>query len=497
MSDFEDRVGRALGGGAEDAPAAHGLAAGARRRLRARRQRFAVAGVAVAVVAVVVPLAVIAGNGPDGRDDRSGTDVINAPSPAAEDPLVTCGGEASWPVSVMDSGLQGGLPAGIDDAQVRAVLARVLDDDWAAQPYVVLAADADALVIGTGDWSSEAGPARGAVLASFRVTKDERLEPTGTGGCRLEVAVPEGRDRVEVTAPEGGVDASTTSPEVLVSEIECTSARDPRPYLGAPDVVETDDRVLVTLTSEASAGGDCPSNPRVPLTLQLDQPLGDRQLYDAGTWPPTPIRVAPAAEQWQTIAQDHARAELPPGWHEVDCDFGGGDRSLYGPTDVDPCEFGAYAAFYGGATYDAAQLPGVLGHSEEDGEVRWSGYVYAGDWVLSAASPDRDLTLRILASARTDGQPVVVADRWAEGAAGDVEWRYPTSWGVDGDPNPSYGVEVTARPAGERVQQSPPEQLDEAHVRMYGDIGARRITVTAPSQAVAELVLSSTVADEG
>lgn len=505
MGDFEDRVGRALGAGAEGAPAAHGLADGARRRLRARRRRLAVAGVAAAVVAVVVPLAVF---GQDGGDHNVSDTVppADSPEPDAADIEVSCVGWVSWPVSAMVEGIPNDVEeADVRDAFVRLQAAPGIDAPRAIQeqgadaaPYIVLAVSDRVTVVGVGEWTSD-GPQADAQIVELKQTSSG-LKAVGWGDCReLTVALPEGRSRVEVTAPAGGVDPTTTSPQVLVHEGACTSGRDPRAHLGEPQVTETEGGVHVTLSSQAFDGAaTCVGNPRVPLTLHLDEPLGDRQLYDAGTWPPTPIRVARADEQWQTVAQDHARAELPPGWHKVECGSDGGEHPVFGPTDVDPCEFGAYAAFYGGATYDALQFPGVVTRSEEDGEVRWSGYVYAGDWVLSAASPDRDLTLRILASARTDGQPVVVADRWEAGADGGVEWRYPAGWGVGGSGiDPTYGVEVSARPGGQRVEHSLAEQLDQAHVRMYGDVGTHRITVTAPSRAVAELVLSSVVAAEG
>ena len=34
------------------------------------------------------------------------------------------------------------------------------------------------------------------------------------------------------------------------------------------------------------------------MTIELDEPLGDRQLFDAGTWPPTPIDVA-SVNKWR------------------------------------------------------------------------------------------------------------------------------------------------------------------------------------------------------
>lgn len=72
MSDFEGRVRDALGAGADEAPAAVGLAEGARRRLRRRRVvTSAVAATAVVLAAVPVGLALVGSDddGGPGRDD--------------------------------------------------------------------------------------------------------------------------------------------------------------------------------------------------------------------------------------------------------------------------------------------------------------------------------------------------------------------------------------------------------------------------------------------
>jgi hypothetical protein len=215
---------------------------------------------------------------------------------------------------------------------------------------------------------------------------------------------------------------------------------------------------------------------------------GDDHGPQVGGDPTTTITDADGAE-WQTVGRDDAEVDLPVDWREYDCEFeGAGSLPIYGPTDDEPCGFdGASVAFYGSATFDASERPGVVQH----GEGRWSGYVTAGDWVVWAATPDRDLTLRILASARVEGELVVAATAWERGRDQGLVWEIPAGWGVGADAGTSYGVEVGDRPAGERVVQSLPERVADGQVRMYGDIGSRRVTVTAPTRAVAELALSS------
>jgi len=82
MSDLEQRLTEVLARGAEDAPPATGLAAGARRRARQRRRaRLAGAG-AVLALAVGVPTALVVADGGDSRPSPRDHDAATDPAPA-------------------------------------------------------------------------------------------------------------------------------------------------------------------------------------------------------------------------------------------------------------------------------------------------------------------------------------------------------------------------------------------------------------------------------
>ena len=119
--------------------------------------------------------------------------------------------------------------------------------------------------------------------------------PDGWGGCRLEPALVDDSGWVEVTQPPGGLATDASVIDVLVNERECSSGRDPRPYLHEPQVVERADTVTVYWTSEAPQGEyqNCEGPAPVLSTLQLDEPLGDRTLLDGSTWPPRPVKPLP------------------------------------------------------------------------------------------------------------------------------------------------------------------------------------------------------------
>lgn len=501
MSDFEDRLGRALGAGADDAPGAVGLAGAARVRARRRRTRRVVAGAVVAVVAVAVPVAVVmSGSGPGGRgaDDTA---------VAADDLLrqeVTCGGGEAWPAAAMD----GGLAGVVDDAEVRAAFADVLEEAPMDAPtairedgaerasYVVLAGGGDTVTLGVGAWGV-AGPDDGAMVAELERQVDGSWRMTGWGDCRLTVALPAGRSLVEVSAPRGGVDPAATEPEVLVGEVECTSGRDPLPFLGEPQVVEDDTQVLVTLTSEEVVGGaECQGNPQVPLTLSLDAPIGDRALLDAGTFPPTPIEVAPPATgdsgdsaEWRSVTHEGdpvnesgdgtVLLDLPPGWEQLDmsgCDFEF-DFPRFGPPEEDPCGEAPSVRLYGSATFDACCPPGL-----EDGATE--GYVYVGSLVAYVIAADHESARRILASARQPGDDAPSAE-WRTDDLGTAVVDVPDDDSVD-------VRAVLARTTTDEVVDRQARWTGSGAWEARIGVGPGTwVRVTAPTQALADLVAST------
>jgi hypothetical protein len=85
-----------------------------------------------------------------------------------------------------------------------------------------------------------------------------------------------------------------TSLSLWVVEPACASGR-PATGRVVTSVDETDDEIRLVVGVEP-AGGDqeCPSNPPTPITVELDEPLGDRPLVDAARLPPIELEEAPA-----------------------------------------------------------------------------------------------------------------------------------------------------------------------------------------------------------
>ncbi|WP_162148888.1 hypothetical protein [Arthrobacter sp. H20] len=129
--------------------------------------------------------------------------------------------------------------------------------------------------------------------------QDAQLRATSwQSTCGARPALTEGSTWAEIALSPDTPTSESTTLNLRISEADCTGARDPTPFLATePVVVETEDEVTVYWTSQQLQGGaDCPGNPWVERTLQLDQALGDRTLLDGSTWLPTPVTLKPASD---------------------------------------------------------------------------------------------------------------------------------------------------------------------------------------------------------
>lgn len=114
----------------------------------------------------------------------------------------------------------------------------------------------------------------------------------GGGPCDVRRVLPDGLGEVEWALdpafPAPGADA--TELRVLATERACASASELGDRLLGPDVVETADAVYLAFAAIPLTGDqECPGNPPSPVTVQLADPLGDRELIDG-------LHVAPLSE---------------------------------------------------------------------------------------------------------------------------------------------------------------------------------------------------------
>lgn len=91
----------------------------------------------------------------------------------------------------------------------------------------------------------------------------------------------EGDPAVWRLAPGAEVTAESTSVDVEVTRVDCASGRTGE--LLAPVVAYEESRVVTRIDAEPLVGPfDCPGNDRVPVTVELEEPVGRRTLVDGG-----------------------------------------------------------------------------------------------------------------------------------------------------------------------------------------------------------------------
>ena len=109
------------------------------------------------------------------------------------------------------------------------------------------------------------------------------------GACALSVALPGGIGLadwwVDPAAPPPTPQSTTIAVQLM--ERACAGGGPPNGRVLAPVVEYRPDAIVVTIAVASIPGvSDCESNPSVPLTIQLTEPLRDRALLDGGTVPP-------------------------------------------------------------------------------------------------------------------------------------------------------------------------------------------------------------------
>lgn len=120
---------------------------------------------------------------------------------------------------------------------------------------------------------------------------------TSSSTCTPQVVPPE--DVGDATLHLADTpDSATTSLDLLVTEGACASGRSAEDRIELLQLVETDEEVRLHVGVRPLDGPqDCPSNPATPVTVELESPVGDRAIMDAGLIPPRELTVAPDPTQ--------------------------------------------------------------------------------------------------------------------------------------------------------------------------------------------------------
>lgn len=106
---------------------------------------------------------------------------------------------------------------------------------------------------------------------------------SGGGNCDVLLSLPAGVGEVEwVLDPDAPApDPSSTEIQVLATERGCAGGQEMGDRLLGPQVVETDHAVLIAFGVIPRPGAqECPGNPSTSVVVELDAPLGEREIRD-------------------------------------------------------------------------------------------------------------------------------------------------------------------------------------------------------------------------
>ncbi len=119
----------------------------------------------------------------------------------------------------------------------------------------------------------------------------------GFGQCRLEVSALGLGPATVILDPDIAPDPTSTELAVLIRERACSGGQAPVDREIVPVVTETETTVeLIVLVAPVIGGATCPGNPLHPITVTLQQPLGDRTVIDGATQPGV-VRSWPPGQQ--------------------------------------------------------------------------------------------------------------------------------------------------------------------------------------------------------
>jgi hypothetical protein len=115
------------------------------------------------------------------------------------------------------------------------------------------------------------------------------------GRCQPQVVVPAGVSRAQLWLdPARSPSPGDRTVRLLIVEMACASGQSPAGRIVEPQLVYRPSGVFVSLTIQNRPGAqDCQGNPEYQYTLQLSEPLGSRQLFDANLVPPVPVGAPP------------------------------------------------------------------------------------------------------------------------------------------------------------------------------------------------------------
>lgn len=233
---------------------------------------------------------------------RPGPDADGDPSPSATIPAydvepgqtLRCGG-----LSFSSDALVKPVPLSRADERVREAVESAADDAGmpvaaAEAPETWLVASADdrqiALLHPRADAEGSAPAFEQVTLLWHEAGSDRPAEWTvaSSGPCAPRADAGELNAAAIALDPEQPPAPSDTTVHLLVTELACHGGEDAEGRVELASLIETDESVEIVIgvrPDETADAWTCQSNPATPFALELDAPLGDRDIVDVGVVP--------------------------------------------------------------------------------------------------------------------------------------------------------------------------------------------------------------------
>jgi hypothetical protein len=125
--------------------------------------------------------------------------------------------------------------------------------------------------------------------ASMRIELGEGgWAPVGWGGCQIELDAEGWGNARFVVDPRNEPDPGANQVSLLATEVACAGGQAPGDRAVKQVILDENERVvsLVILVEPTKGATTCQGNPAFPVEVQLDSPLGDREILDASVYPP-------------------------------------------------------------------------------------------------------------------------------------------------------------------------------------------------------------------
>lgn len=125
---------------------------------------------------------------------------------------------------------------------------------------------------------------------------DGEWRPEGWGQCRVEVTAEGYGNAHWILDRNAAPDPESDTIAIEIMEQSCAGGQAPIGREVLPVITEAGDALSITVFVEPVVGGaDCQGNPWHPITVTLNDPLGQRTLFDGAAIPPIERSWPPSA----------------------------------------------------------------------------------------------------------------------------------------------------------------------------------------------------------